>query len=435
LAYWDRRDAVQSALARQGWRGWLLMDFQGSNPLLWQVLGRGPEGGHLTRRTFLWIPASGAPGGPAAAGPSQPSGPSGAADGGAGDGVVLLPHAIEGGALTDPRWTVRTYSDGASLRAALTDLGIAGGTVAMEYSPRGELPYVSRVDGGTLDLVRALGAEVVSSAELLQAAIAQWDARQVAQHERAAQLVDGVKNEAFAFAGQRVHAGAAVDEYEVARRIQDRFLELGMATAYFPTVAAGPNSANPHYEPVAGRSRPIGRDEWLLIDLWARLDEPGAPFADVTWVAWTGPSPVPERIRRVFEVVRHGRDLALTRLAAAAATGTAPQGWEIDRAVREYIAGAGYGPYFTHRTGHNLGPQELHGSAGVCLDDFETHDVRRVVPGVAFSVEPGIYLAGEAGAALAGGTPFGVRLELNAVMTATGPEVYTPVQREIITLG
>jgi Xaa-Pro dipeptidase len=409
VAYWDRRDAVQTLLAGQGWRGWLLMDFQGSNPLLWQVLGRGPEGGHLTRRTFLWIPAAGGAGG----------------HGESGDGVVLLPHAIEGRALTDPRWTVRTYSDGASLRAALTDLGIAGGTVAMEYSPLGELPYVSRVDGGTLDLVRSLGAEVVSSADLLQLAIAQWDDRQVAQHDRAAQLVDEVKNEAFAFAGARLRAGAAVDEYQVAQRIQERFAELGLATVYSPTVAAGPNSANPHYEPGPGHSRPIGRDEWLLIDLWARLNEPGAPFADVTWVAWTGPSPVPDRVRHVFDVVRHARDLALERLTAAAGEGVVPQGWEIDRAVRDFVARAGFGPNFTHRTGHNLGPEELHGSAGVCLDDFETHDTRRVMPGVAFSVEPGIYLTGD----------FGVRLELNAVMTPTGPAVYTPVQREIVTLG
>ena len=145
---------------------------------------------------------------------------------------------------------------------------------------------------------------------------------------------------------------------------------------------------------MAGLRRPIVRDEWLLIDLWARLDEPGATFADVTWVAWTGPSPVPGESRHVFEVVRHARDLALSSWPRAAAPWAPPQGWEIDRAVRDYIAGTGYGPYFTHRTGHNLGPEELHGSAGVCLDDFETHDTRRVVPGVAFSVEPGIYLAG-----------------------------------------
>ena len=417
MAYWERREAVQAHLGDHGWRGWLLMDFRGSNPLLWQVLGRGAEGGHLTRRTFLWIPAQDG------AGPDR--------------GITVLAHAIEGTAMTDPRWTLRTYHDGESLRHALADLGVgetlAGtpatgtsrATVAMEYSPMGELPYVSRVDGGTLDLVRSLGADVVSSADLLQLAIAQWDAHQIDQHDRAAQLVDQVKNEAFALVGTRLRANQAIDEHTVARYITQRFAALGLATMYSPTVAAGPNSADPHYEPTAGRSRPIGRDEWVLIDLWARVDEPGSTYADVTWVAWTGPSPVPAKQQRIFEIVREARDLALVRLAEAAASGTAPQGWEIDRAVRASITDAGYGPYFTHRTGHNLGPEELHGSAGVCLDDFETHDTRRVVPGVAFSVEPGIYLPGD----------FGVRLELNAVMGPGGPTVYTPVQREIITLA
>jgi Xaa-Pro dipeptidase len=405
VTYWQHRDAVQGYLAEQGWRGWLLMDFRGSNPLLWQVLGRGPEGGHLTRRTFLWLPATPAGGAPA-------------------DGVVVLAHAIESSALADPRWTLRTYHDRTSLQAALAGLGLAGGQVAMEYSPLAELPYVSRVDGGTLDLIRSLGATVVSSADLLQLAIARWDERQVAQHAQAAQLVDQVKDEAFAFVARRLRAGQPVDEHTVARLIQQRFAELGLATVYAPTVAAGEHSANPHYEPVAEHSRPIGHDQWLLIDLWARVAEPGSPFADVTWVAWTGPGSVPEGIRQVFEVVRRARDLALERLAAGAAAGRWPQGWEIDRAVRDEIARAGFGPYFTHRTGHNLGPEEVHGSAGVCLDDFETHDTRRVLPGVAFSVEPGIYLPGE----------FGVRLELNAVMTAQGPAVYTPVQQAIVTL-
>jgi Xaa-Pro aminopeptidase len=378
------------------------MDFQGSNPLFWQVLGRGPEGGHLTRRTFCWIPV----------------------DAGGAERVVVLLHAIEAGALVDDRWDVRTYHDAPSLRSALGGLGLAGATVAMEYSPMGELPYVSRVDGGTLDLVRALGANVVSSADLLQLAIARWDERQIEQHARAAQLVDDVKNEAFALVAGRVRAGRAVDEHQVAVFIMERFAALDLATVYRPTVAVGPNSANPHYEPAAKASRPIGQDDWLLIDLWARVNQPGSPFADVTWVAWTGPSPAPAKHREVFEHVRRARDLALQRLQAAADAGKAPEGWEIDRAVRESIAAAGYGPYFTHRTGHNLGPEEVHGSAGVCLDDFETHDTRRVLPGVAFSVEPGIYLPGE----------FGVRLELNAVMTEHGPRVYTPVQDAIITL-
>ena len=401
MAYWERRDAVQDFLARQGWRGWLLMDFRGSNPLLWQVLGRGPEGGHLTRRTFLWIPA--------------------------GEGeIVALPHDIERGALVDPRWTTRSYTGGASLREALAALGIGGGRGPWPWStpPWGSCPTSPAWTGAPSTWCapwarRWSPRPTCCSWPSPSGTSARWRSTTAPR----SWWIE-VKDEAFAFVGERLRAGAAVDEHEVAEGITAGFAARGLTSVYSPTVAAGPNSANPHYEPLAGRSRPIGRDEWLLIDLWARLDEPGSPFADVTWVAWTGPAPVPQRVREVFEVVRQGRDLALERLAGAAAEGTAPQGWEIDRAVRDYIAGAGFGPYFTHRTGHNLGPEELHGSAGVCLDDFETHDTRRVLPGVAFSVEPGIYLPAD----------FGVRLELNAVMTESGPRVYTPVQREIITL-
>lgn len=415
MPYWPQRDAVQAHLQEHGWRGWLLMDFRGSNPLLWQVLGRGAQGGHLTRRTFCWIPTQSRMG--ASAAETETSNQ-------AGGSVIVLAHAIEAGALADDRWQLHTYHDGASLRAALHSFGIAGGTVAMEYSPLGELPYVSRVDGGTLDLVRSLGATVVTSADLLQLAIARWDEAQIAQHHRAAQLVDQVKNEAFALVGERLRTGSMIDEFAVSRHIQDRFAALDLATVYHPTVAVGSNSANPHYEPLEKTARPITRDAWLLIDLWARVNEPGSPFADVTWVAWTGPSPIPESHAHIFEIVRHARDLALLRLEDAAEQGRRPQGWEIDRAVREYIASTGYAAYFTHRTGHNLGPEEVHGSAGVCLDDFETHDTRHVLPGVAFSVEPGIYLPDR----------FGVRLELNAVMSASGPQVYTPTQDAVITL-
>jgi Xaa-Pro aminopeptidase len=273
-------------------------------------------------------------------------------------------------------------------------------------------------------MMRDLGASVVTSANLLQLAIAQWDATQVAQHDTAARLVDDVKNEAFALVAERLRAGGTIDEYEVQQFIVDGFAARDLVSVYRPTVAVGPNSANSHYEPLPDRCLPIRCDQWLLIDLWARMNVPGSPFADVTWVAWTGPSPVPARVREVFDIVREARDLALVRLQDAAQAGRTPEGWEIDRAVRDHIEAAGYGPYFTHRTGHNLGPEEVHGSAGVCLDDFETHDTRLVLPGVAFSVEPGIYLQGD----------FGVRLELNAVMGLDGAEVYTPVQRDIITL-
>ncbi len=405
MSYWSRRDAVQSYLAERGWHGWLLMDFRGSNPLLWQVLGRQPQGGHLTRRTFCWIASSSR-----GAEPERE--------------VVVLAHAIEAQALADPRWELRTYHDRHSLHDALRALVPAGATIAMEYSPMAELPYVSRVDGGTLDLVRSLGAAIVSSADLLQLAIAQWDERQIEQHQRAAALVDLVREEAFELVALALQRGRPIDEYTISHYIEQRFETIDLLTVYHPTVAVGPHTANPHYEPSPAGSHLIGRDDWLLIDLWARVNEPGSPFADVTWVAWTGPSPVPAEIEQVFETVRAARDLALARLEAAAASGRALEGWEIDRAVRDFIAAQGYGPYFTHRTGHNLGPEEVHGSAGACLDDFETHDTRLLLPGIAFSIEPGIYLPGR----------FGVRLELNAVMTPAGPRVYTPVQHEVIVL-
>ncbi len=404
MSYWTRRGAVHAQMQAEGIDGWLLMDFRGNNPLFAQALGRGASGGHLTRRTFAWIPAD----------PDA--------------GITVIAHAIESSAMHDDRYPVVTYHDAPSLRARLSALGrggsLDGTTVAMEYSPGGGLPYVSRVDGGTIDMMRELGASVVSSANLLQLAIAQWDETQVAQHDTAARLVDDVKNEAFALVADRLRAGGTIDEYEVQQFIVDGFAARDLVSVYRPTVAVGPNSANSHYEPLQDRCLPIGRDQWLLIDLWARMNVAGSPFADVTWVAWTGPSPVPTRIREVYDVVREARDLALIRLQVAAQAGRTPEGWEIDRAVRDHIEAAGYGPYFTHRTGHNLGPEEVHGSAGVCLDDFETHDTRLVLPGVAFSVEPGIYLQGD----------FGVRLELNAVMGADGADVYTPVQRDIITL-
>jgi Xaa-Pro aminopeptidase len=404
MSYWTRREVVHAQMQAEGIDGWLLMDFRGSNPLFAQALGRGALGGHLTRRTFAWIPAD------------------------PGARIVVIAHAIESSAMHDDRYPVVTYHDAPSLRTRLSALGrggsLAGTTVAMEYSPGGGLPYVSRVDGGTIDMLRELGASVVSSANLLQLAIAQWDETQVAQHDTAARLVDDVKNEAFALVAERLRAGGTIDEYEVQQFIVDGFAARDLVSVYRPTVAVGPNSANSHYEPLPDRCLPIRCDQWLLIDLWARMNVPGSPFADVTWVAWTGPSPVPARVREVFDIVREARDLALVRLQDAAQAGRTPEGWEIDRAVRDHIEAAGYGPYFTHRTGHNLGPEEVHGSAGVCLDDFETHDTRLVLPGVAFSVEPGIYLQGD----------FGVRLELNAVMGADGADVYTPVQRDIITL-
>ena len=404
MTFWDHQDEVRALMHRTGIDGWLLMDFRGSNPMFSRVLGRGGIGGHVTRRTFAWLPADPAP---------RP---------------VVVAQAREAKAMADARWELRTYRDAQELRAVLGTLGpsnrLAGATVATEYSPECALPYISRIDAGTVDLLSKLGANVVTSADLLQITLARLSELQIQQHREAAGLVDLIKNDAFRLVANRVQSNEPISEYEVQQFIVRRFGECGLVTDAHPTVACGPNSATGHYNPRPTASRNIGANDWLLIDLWARLDRQGSPYADVTWVAWTGPSDIPAKNLSVFEIVRSARDHAVNMIAEATVQGRTLFGWEVDRGVRELIGKTGFGNEFPHRTGHNLGPEEVHGSAGVCLDDFETHDTRTIMPGVAFSVEPGIYLEGE----------FGIRLEINVVMTDNGPEVHTPIQDEIVRL-
>ncbi len=404
MTYWDHQDEVRATMKRAGIDGWLLMDFRGTNPMFSRVLGRGGIGGHVTRRTFAWLPTD----------PEVRP--------------VIVSQAREAKAMADARWDVRTYRDAQELRDVLGTLGpsnrLAGATVAMEFSPECALPYISRIDAGTVDLLSKLGATVVTSADLLQLTLARLSDQQIQQHRDAATLVDAVKDEAFQLVAQRVRSAEPISEYEVQQFIVRRFGECGLVTDAHPTVACGPNSATGHYNPLPTSSRNIGADDWLLIDLWARLDSKGSPYADVTWVAWTGPADVPAKHQSVFAIVKAARDHAVKMIAEATQQGRTLCGWEVDRGVRDLIGLAGFGNEFPHRTGHNLGPEEVHGSAGVCLDDFETHDTRLIMPGVAFSVEPGIYLEGE----------FGIRLEINVVMTDNGPAVYTPIQEEIIRL-
>ena len=404
MTYWDHQDEVRTMMQGTGIDGWLLMDFRGSNPMFSRVLGRGGIGGHVTRRTFVWLPADPA---------LRP---------------VVVSQAREAKAMADARWDLRTYRDAQELRDVLATLGpsnrLAGANVAMEYSPECALPYISRIDAGTVDLLTKLGANVVTSADLLQLTLARLSDLQIQQHREAAILVDTVKNESFQLVAKRVHANEPIAEYEVQQFIVRRFGECGLVTDAHPTVACGPNSATGHYTPLPTSSRMIGANDWLLIDLWARLDCAGSPYADVTWVAWTGPDDIPAKNRSIFAIVKSARDHAVKRIADATTQGRTLCGWEVDRGVRDLIGMTGFGNEFPHRTGHNLGPEEVHGSAGVCLDDFETHDTRMIMPGVAFSVEPGIYLEGE----------FGVRLEINVVMTEAGPVVHTPTQDEIIRL-
>ena len=378
---------AQEYLAGESVPGWLIYDYLGCNPVLAQVA---PASGHVTRPVFLYVPASGSP--------------------------TLLTHHVDAGKFADSGVKAIVYSSRATLESALRDTLAGISAVAMEYSPRNSLPRVSRVDAGTVELVRSMGPDVVSSADLMQYATQRWSPEQLAGHRRAADKLGRIVNEAFARIGQRLADG--VTEFEIAEFIRRRFREEGLTTADGPIVSTNAHCSDPHYEPAAEGSSVIASGDWILIDLWAREDTPGSVYADITWTAYVGDDP-PERNREIFDIVLGARDAALNFLKDAHAAGDPIQGWQADDVARRYITDHGYGDYFTHRLGHSI-YHTVHGE-GVNLDNFETHDTRRIIPGVGFSIEPGIYLP-----------EFGVRSEIDAYMSEDGPYASSPVQRDIV---
>jgi len=384
--------AIQQTLRELELDGWLLFDFHGLNPVASGVL---QLEGMLTRRVFALIPANGSP--------------------------VAISHAIEQGPWKrwPAEWPRETYSSWRMLEEKLGTL-VLGKRVAMEYSPGDAVPYLDRVPAGVLEMVRAAGATVVSSGELVTRFYAAWNADHVASHRRAAAAIATIARDAITVAGQRARGGASMAEHELQQWILDRFGEGKLFTDHGPIVAAGANAANPHYEPSSASPRLIQRGEILLIDLWAREQEPGAVYADQTWMASLGPPS--ERAQQVWRAVRDARDAAIALVHSRVNAGQPVRGGEIDDAARAVITGRGFGDYFTHRTGHSIDPRDLHGS-GPHIDNLETREERLLIPGVAFSVEPGVYVAGE----------IGMRTEVNMYLE-TGRAVVTPdePQRELI---
>ena len=391
MSEFPRAAAEAAAFMREsGIDGWLVYDFRGSNPVMRQLL---PGWSGMTRRGFLLIPAGG----------REP---------------VMLVSAIETSrcAGIGPLSTV-SYSSRQDLVGRLRELLAGCRRVAMEYSPDGQLPTLSWVDGGTLDLVRSLGVEVVSSADLHQAALNTWSAEALRSHRTACEAVAEVKDGAFEHIGSALDQGRSPTEFEVQQFIDRELAGRGLETDHPAIVAANAHSGDPHYAPQPRGSSPIGRGDWVLIDLWARLPGEQNVFGDITWVGFAGEQPDP-RQREVFDIVRAARDCVLSRLREAHAEGRVLQGWELDRAARSLIEAAGFGGFFPHRTGHSLGPGPAVHGLGVNLDDHESRDTRRVLPGAGFTVEPGIYLP-----------DFGVRLEVDVYISPeTGPEVTTPLQ-------
>ena len=380
------------------WGGWLIYDYRRSNPIFWQVLGTlgvvSEKIGMITRPCFLFIPATGEP--------------------------RLLVHHVDAGKFQGTNISLEVYRNRQTMLEGVETLLSSSGLVAMEYSPLGAIPRASKVDAGTVELVRSLGVEVVSSADLLQYTTQRWSQAQLSSHVRSANKLGRVVLEAFEYIGQNL-AGCPT-EYQVAQFIRAMFEEEGLHSPDGPIVALNGHASDPHYEPSPEGSSVIQEGDWVLIDLWAKaITEERAEdsvYADITWVAYVGEQ-VPEVYQEVFQVVTTARDSALKYLEGSARQGITLQGRQVDRIAREYIARRGYGDYFTHRLGHSIS-HEVHGDA-VNLDSFETEDIRSIIPGICFSIEPGIYLP-----------EFGVRSEIDVYMSEDGPFATTPVQQEVV---
>jgi Xaa-Pro aminopeptidase len=387
--------AVQGALRSQGLDGWLLYDFRGSNAIALDVTGVGRQGGHLaTRRWYYLIPASGEPRG--------------------------LVHAIESHVLAHLPGTTDRYSGRTQLEAGLQRLLQGLRRIAMEYSPACAIPYVSRVDAGTVELVRQSGVEVASSGDLVQQFSAVWHEPQITSHVAASEKLYRIKDRAFEEAARRVSDGVATTEFQIQQQMAGWFADEGLISDSAPVVAAERNAGDPHYLPTSSVTRTIGKDQVLLLDLWGKLEHPGAVFADITWVGYTG-SKVPERMAKAFAAVRDARDAAVDLVQQRTRSGLEIRGFEVDRAASAVLRGTGYGDAILHRTGHSLG-EAVHGN-GVNMDDYETHDDRRLLPGTGFTIEPGVYFA-----------DFGLRSEINMIVGDRDATVTGPRQTEILAL-
>jgi Xaa-Pro aminopeptidase len=384
---------IQAALRDQHLDGWLFYDHHYRDPLGYRILGLG-DGLHVTRRWFYFVPAHGEP--------------------------EKLVHRIEAGRLDALPGSKAVYSSWQELEARLEEM-LAGNTrIAMQYSPRNAIMYVSLVDAGTVELLRSFGKEIVSSADLVSQFEAVLTEEQIATHFEAQRRVDSILAEGWKVMGERARSSAGTHEFDMVTWLCGAIEREGMVTEHGPNVSVGPNSADSHYEPTQSSSRTIRRGDFVLIDIWARLaDRPDAVWYDITWTGVVDREPT-ERERLVFETVREARDAAVGVVQAAFAAGKPIAGWQADDAAREVIRKAGFGEWFTHRTGHNIGTI-LHGN-GAHLDNLETHDERLILPNTCFSVEPGLYFTGE----------FGVRSEVNMIAREGKAEVTGRVQQELL---
>ena len=384
---------LQQALRDRGFSGWLFCDLHHRDPIAYRILGL-PTDQFASRRWYYLVPAQGEP--------------------------VKLVHRIESRQLDALPGEKRLYTGWRELLQQLEQMLAPYETLAMQYSPNNQIPAISLVDAGTVELIRSFGRQVVSSAEMVQRFEACWSAAALHAHLEAGKRIDRIIAATFEETGRRVRADGQTDEYAMQQFLLGEFRRNQLITAMPPIVAVNQNTSDPHYLPSPEHSRPIRAGDFILLDVWGKLEQPGAVYYDVTWVGYLGAEP-PARIRSIFEIVRAARDCAVDTIQQALRQGRTLHGWEVDRAARGVIEQSGYGDYFPHRTGHSIGG-EVHGN-GANMDDLETHDEREIVPCTGFSIEPGIYLP-----------EFGVRSEVDVFVDGKTARITGAVQNEIVTI-
>lgn len=370
--------------------GWLIYNYLNSNPILNKIL---PASGHVTRPVFLLITPR-----------SNPQ---------------VIVHHVDISRYQTKHTEILPYNNRKQLISHLDNILTNVNEVAMEYSPLNQLPRISRVDAGTIELVESLNTKVISSANLVQHTTQIWSESEYQSHVEAGEKLGSIVLQAFDYIGANLHN--KITEYHAAEYIRDLFTKNNLTANDGPVVAINENSADPHYDPQP-KSKTFNQGDWVLIDLWAKNRKPNSIYSDITWVAYIG-NEVPVRHKSIFDIVTEARDQSLYFLKQQFASNHPIQGWEVDQVARKVIDSYGYSEYFTHRLGHGIG-EDVH-SEGVNLDSWETHDTRTIMQGSGFSIEPGIYLPSE----------FGVRSEIDVYVGSTGPEASSPVQKEIILIN
>jgi Xaa-Pro aminopeptidase len=385
-------EAIQRELQSRGFDAWLFCDHHHRDPIAYRILGL-PESMMVSRRWFYLVPAQ-----------SEP---------------VKLVHRIEAFQLDSLPGEKHEYAAWPELLSKLNELLKGVTNVAMQFSPNNLIFYVSLVDAGTVDLVRSMGKNIVSSADLVAKFEAPWTEEQIATHFAARDSIDAITMAAFREIGHRTRNGGTT-EFEIQQWLVEAFRRENLVADAPPLVAANANSSNPHYSPSAERTAPIREGDFVLLDIWGKKDTPGAVYYDISWTGFVG-TQVPERVQEIYEIVQRSRDAGIRTVQERVAAGRKLAGWEVDKASRDVIEAAGYGRYFNNRTGHSIGT-EVHGN-GANMDNFELRDEREVIPNTCFSIEPGIYLP-----------EFGLRSEINMLFRNGSAEVTGMIQSEVVLL-